>query len=98
MSSKAEAKRRKNLKYRGKQSIRRKALIDLAGGCCVVCGYDRNWAVLQFHHRDHRTKLFPISARRIAGISTARLVKEINKCDLLCANCHGEIHNANKAL
>lgn len=61
------------------------------GGKCVRCGYDRCKAALEFHHRDPKEKRFLISG----GAYTRRwsdLEEELRKCDLLCSNCHRELH------
>jgi transposase-like protein len=65
-------------------------LIAEAGGACVLCGYDRHPAILQFHHRDPSQKRFAIGARGVAR-SLARAREEAAKCVLLCANCHAEV-------
>lgn len=55
---------------------------------CKYCGIC-DWRVLQFHHRDPEEKEFAVSARASAGTtSISRIQKEIEKCDVLCANCH----------
>jgi Helix-turn-helix domain len=65
-------------------------LVREAGGACVVCGYDRCLAALQFHHRDSTKKSFAISLRgRTRSIDKLR--QEAKKCDLLCANCHAAV-------
>lgn len=65
-------------------------LVAEAGGKCVLCGYSRHSAALQFHHRDPSTKAFGLGVRGITR-SLARLREEALKCDLLCANCHAEV-------
>lgn len=60
------------------------------GGKCVKCGYNKCLAALQFHHRDPSQKEFHLGYKR--GISWDRQIEELNKCDLICANCHAEIH------
>jgi hypothetical protein len=66
-------------------------LVELHGGRCIRCGYHETIAALVFHHRDPHTKSFAIS---VDGVPRAweRLVEEAAKCDLLCANCHREVH------
>lgn len=66
-------------------------LVELFGGRCIRCGYDRCPAVLQFHHRDPATKSFGIAAKGMTR-KWEVLVAEAEKCDLLCANCHYEEH------
>lgn len=57
-----------------------------AAGACVVCG-ERNPTVLQFHHL--RDKKFTIGHGR-RSIKTLR--EEMEKCVLMCANCHIRLH------
>ena len=61
------------------------------GGRCVDCGYETVPAALEFHHRDPSTKEFGVGNWH--G-SRERLLREANKCDLLCANCHRLRHAA----
>jgi hypothetical protein len=67
----------------------RAILVDEAGGCCAVCGYDRCIVNLVFHHVDPAAKSFGVTAAR--GKSLAAYQEEARKCVLVCANCHGEI-------
>lgn len=78
---KAVAKRRKALKLRALESL---------GGKCMICGYDKNPGVLDFHHIDATTKSFGISSGGFSR-SWASIESEIKKCILVCANCHREI-------
>lgn len=62
---------------------------------CKECGYDKCFAALEFHHRKSREKKFQISAlfRKKPTPKRVELLKEeLKKCDLLCSNCHKEIH------
>lgn len=58
------------------------------GAKCMKCGYDRCTAALEFHHRDP-TEKDPTWRK---GWSMERLKEELDKCDILCANCHREEH------
>lgn len=64
--------------------------IAYKGGKCYICGYNKCYGSLHFHHRDPETKDQNFNSK--AGWSWERLRTEIDKCDLVCANCHGEIH------
>ncbi|UJA21908.1 hypothetical protein HJD18_08510 [Thermoleophilia bacterium SCSIO 60948] len=64
-------------------------LVEIAGGCCCVCGYDKNPAALQFHHVDPAQKEFGIGSGNTLAFD--RVAKEAAKCVLVCANCHAEI-------
>ncbi len=64
--------------------------VDYKGGKCIACGYNKCLSVLEFHHRDPHYKDYIISG---AWKKDREIVKkELDKCDLMCANCHGEIH------
>ena len=69
----------------------RQMAIDYKGGRCENCGYDRCAEALEFHHRDSSGKDFSISNKGYTR-SWIRVKEELDKCDLLCANCHREIH------
>lgn len=56
-----------------------------------MCGYNRCWAALDFHHKDQSQKEFVISGNYTRSWEV--LKKELDKCDLICSNCHREIHN-----
>jgi transposase-like protein len=65
-------------------------LVAEAGGCCRLCGYDRNLRALQFHHRDPSLKRLDVSGRGVT-YSLDTLRTEAEKCVLLCGNCHVEV-------
>lgn len=69
----------------------KKCLVEYKGGRCERCGYCKNYAVLQFHHRDPTQKEFTISDYKISDFNDD-IKDELDKCVLLCANCHGETH------
>ena len=68
-------------------------LIKLAGGKCQSCGYDKNMAALEFHHKDSNHKDGSLDSRSLANRSIKYIMEEFQKCDLLCANCHREVHH-----
>lgn len=65
--------------------------IEYKGGKCERCGYNKYYGALEFHHRNPSEKDFQWNKLRL--MSWDKIVKEINKCDLLCSNCHREVHN-----
>jgi len=73
-----------------RKQIRLKAIRQL-GGRCMKCGYSKYPEVLEFHHKNPKQKDFNVSAKGHCR-SWERVKKEIEKCLLLCANCHREIH------
>lgn len=84
----------RNQNYDSQQSRgakRKNALVKLFGGKCDVCGYNRNYAALTFHHL--RDKKFPLDIRHCSNRSWDNLLSESEKCRLLCIRCHVELHN-----
>ncbi len=59
------------------------------GGRCVRCGYQGHVAALDFHHLDPQKKNFAIST--LKNHSFRKMKDELDKCILLCANCHREL-------
>lgn len=76
----AVAKKRKRVKLTS---------IQYKGGGCVICGYNRFTGALDFHH------VVGPKEFSVGNIGYSRswenLRKELNKCVLLCANCHREV-------
>lgn len=71
--------------------------VEYRGGKCELCGYDRDISALEFHHKDPRSKDFGLSARGLTR-SWERVQKELDKCILVCANCHRELHSGLRQL
>ena len=61
------------------------------GGECSRCGYSRCVEALEFHHVDSSQKDFGISQDGYTR-SWERVRQELDKCVLVCANCHREVH------
>jgi endogenous inhibitor of DNA gyrase (YacG/DUF329 family) len=72
---------------------RKRQLIEEAGGCCLICSYQKNIAAFVFHHSDSAKKDFKLDMRSLSNRKFKAVQDEIEKCILLCANCHAEIHN-----
>jgi transcriptional regulator len=68
---------------------KKKELVDYKGGKCMICNYDKCIEALHFHHTDPLEKHFNISA---SSLAFNKLIKEVDKCVLLCSNCHVEVH------
>lgn len=64
-------------------------LVEYKGGSCVKCGYNKSIQVLQFHHINPNEKDFTISGK---SYSFEKMKNEVDKCILLCSNCHIELH------
>ena len=64
--------------------------IEYKGGKCQLCGYYKFPGALELHHIDPKQKAFAIGQYGHSR-SWMRVKKELDKCVLLCANCHREV-------
>ena len=64
-------------------------LIEAFGGECAICRYSKSKEVFDFHHLDPGDKESLITAKCMSWV---RVVAEVRKCVMLCANCHREVH------
>lgn len=58
---------------------------------CSQCGYDKHYSAIDFHHTDPALKETQVST--LSGCSYARIKEEVDKCVMLCANCHRLVHS-----
>ena len=79
---KAVSKRRKKI---------REMAIEYKGGRCKLCGYNKCLQALEFHYLKKDGKDFGVSEKGYTR-SWERVKKELDKCILVCANCHRELH------
>jgi len=84
----AVAKRRKKI---------REMAVKYKGGKCMLCGYNKCLKALEFHHIHNTGKDFGISDKGYTR-SWGRVKNEIDKCILVCSNCHRELHAGIKQL
>ena len=93
MPNKSQVGRYKENPKRNIENVtaRRKALkqraIEYKGSKCHLCEYSKCNDVLEFHHIDPLTKLFGLSISNL-NKSWIKIKAELDKCVLLCANCH----------
>lgn len=66
-------------------------LVEYKGGKCCICGYNKCLGALDFHHVNPNEKDFAISDSNIYK-NMDKLKQEVDKCILVCSNCHREIH------
>ncbi len=64
--------------------------VEYKGGKCERCGYDKYPDVLEFHHLDPQSK--EASWNEMRKWNWNKVLTEIDKCSILCANCHREVH------
>ena len=70
---------------------RKENLIAVCGGQCCLCNYDKAISALEFHHIVPDEKLYGLSEKGTCH-DLEQDLKEVQKCILVCANCHREIH------
>lgn len=86
------------LERKERDKIRKKLVIDLANKQklqmkCCRCGYDKCPQALEWHHQNDDKAFNPSDLLREGSITKYELYqKEIQKCILLCSNCHREEH------
>lgn len=74
-----------------KRKRNKELLVEYKGGKCEICGYNKCIEALEFHHTNPEEKEFGICNGDIKSVE--RLKIEADKCILVCANCHRELHS-----
>ena len=69
---------------------KKKKAVEYLGGKCLDCGLVDLPIVYDFHHRNPKEKDFQIS--RFRNFTWNKIKTELDKCDLLCSNCHRKRH------
>jgi transcription elongation factor Elf1 len=83
---------KKNSEYQLNFKRRKKEeAIAIFGSKCQICGYNKCMGALDFHHLDPTKKDFNLGVAIIQW-KWERVKPELDKCILLCANCHRELH------
>lgn len=82
-------KRRYEAHRRSREAIRL-LIREIKQGPCLDCGVSYPYYVMQLDHRPGAKKMFNISDSVSRVRSKEMILKEIAKCDLVCANCHAE--------
>ena len=72
------------------QQRRKINIVYVLGGKCSVCGYNKCIQALDAHHINPEEKELTLSENH--NIATIKILEELKKCTLLCANCHREYH------
>lgn len=85
--------REKQAAWHRRNRQQKQAVVDaLKAAGCADCG-EADSVVLEFHHRDPATKRQKIGTLVAAHYPVQRLLEELAKCALLCANCHLRRHS-----
>ena len=74
-----------------RKNTKQKVLVCM-GKECQICNYNKCPEALEFHHLDPNKKEFGLGSIMATPVSWEKIVLEMMKCILLCANCHMEEH------
>jgi len=81
--------RERNLKRRKERKV---WFLEVTKGIkCLLCG-EKERCCLVFHHKDTKSKDGNVSKLLTDLRSKEKILKEISKCVVLCANCHRKLH------
>jgi hypothetical protein len=80
--------------YQKLRGLKRKIqIVEMLGGKCENCGYNKNIAAFDFHHVNPKEKDYQLDMRKLSNTRFDKLLEEVKKCKLLCSNCHREFHS-----
>lgn len=85
-------------RYHKHQRSLKKEIVNYKGGACNLCGYNKCLTALEFHHLNPNEKDFNVARATQRGMPLNKLKEEADKCVLLCANCHREVHEDERLL
>lgn len=77
-------------RYRSQKNLKQK-MFEYLGGECKVCGIKEPLCIFDFHHIDPGTKDFSLNEKK--SLSFDKIKSELDKCIILCANCHRIEHS-----
>lgn len=78
--------------YHNRHKKIKQQCVEYKGGSCIKCGYSKSFAALEFHHIDPSQKDFEISRAASSNMNFEKIKIELDKCILVCSNCHKEEH------
>lgn len=80
-----------NEKVKNFRKNRKQNLVKISGNKCNICGYNKAISALEFHHINPEEKTYGLAQNGTCH-SLQKDLNELQKCILVCANCHREIH------
>lgn len=73
------------------RAIRKYKYVQILGGKCSKCGYSKNLSALVFHHAGDKRVI--MNSTNLYSNKHVTIMAELTQCELLCHNCHNELHN-----
>jgi hypothetical protein len=80
-----------SLAFKKRRQLTKLKCIEYLGGKCMKCEYSKHPCAMDFHHKNIKEKEFNMT-NLIRNNNWDNIKKELDKCDLLCSNCHREKH------
>jgi len=85
-----------NYQAQKERGLKRKLkLLSMNGNKCFHCGYSKDYAALTFHHLNPEEKENQLDMRKLSNSTWDWCLSEASKCQVLCFNCHMELHYPN---
>ena len=78
-------------KLKNSRRRRKEDIVWVMGESCQLCGYNKDITALDLHHINPEEKDFSFNSADSRNWQSVR--DELEKCILLCSNCHREIHS-----
>ncbi len=97
-NKKEEVKIKRNEDRRNWTLKQKLAAIEYKGGKCILCGYNKDTAALEFHHINPEEKENVGGPAVISWRTFENNKEELDKCVLLCCRCHREVHSGSATL
>lgn len=69
-------------------NIKRKYINEAKNRACADCGLKYPYFVMDFDHKDRRDKINDVAYMATRNWSLEKIKNEVNKCEVVCANCH----------
>lgn len=88
--SEEERVKRNYVRVKTRRQKLKEIAVKYKGGKCERCGYDKCIWAFDFHHKKPNKKDFSISTYYY--LAWDKIKKELDKCIMICSNCHREIH------
>lgn len=92
-SWKDDEKKKNMLSVLKRGTERKQKLVEMAGGRCKRCGYNKCTRALSFHHINPEDKCFVLTKNNLWSKTWETVLAEYNKCEMLCLNCHAELED-----
>lgn len=89
-----EANKKNRLNEKLERNGRKRLAKERLGNKCSICGYCKSLNALDLHHKDESLKSLKLKkVRDWRKLTKPEFEHELTLCELVCKNCHSEIHD-----